>query len=204
MDTVAEIALEDYLLNNRDDEHKPIINIFSTRHALPILGTEVKDLIEVKQNENYRSELNARSDARICLGGQLKNEKNEMPGVLHEAWIAANAGQLVLVSHCLGGISAWMAEGLLAIDKAQLPTHYPDPSSLGMPHDPMDILRVIDNNVPQDLRSIYRRLLQSTHFEATHFIILEILEQWNSVRRETGKHYSEHALTEEQRAMPEP
>lgn len=179
MKSVAQIALDDYLLNNRAKCLKPIINVCRASNGMPKeeLPEEVSQLIDFTPSDNYREIVVKESEYRICLGGQFGSEE-EMPGVLQEAWMSASAGKIVLVSGCLGGISKWLADSLLGTD-ATLP-HYPNPGEHNMPSNFKDILEKI-NELSKYHRELHERLWRTTQFESALAIMLEIIDESQSI-----------------------
>jgi hypothetical protein len=173
MQSVAQIALDDHLLNNRPAKPRPITNscrdIGMPKEELP---KAVKHLIEFIPSDNYRTIVVKESDYRICLGGHFGNE-SKMSGILQEAWMSASLGKVVLVSGCFGGMSQWIAEALLG-NKAELP-HYPSPALVNMPHKPEQIVEMI-YALTKDHRKLHERLWRTTQFEPALAIILEIID----------------------------
>ena len=66
------------------------------------------------------------SDARVLVGGKLRNYQGSLPGVMEEATIAIAAGQPVYVAGGFGGAAAAIADALYPVDAMWHPPDLPE------------------------------------------------------------------------------
>lgn len=170
MENIALLA-QQYAAVLRSDGPRPIINFvpWSPGPALSRPGAEwesIEPLLEVRGPElpeplrpfereaaaapvlraaaltHLREVLNGNCDARICLGGKMQTYEGWFPGILEEAWLAAESGKPLYVSGMLGGASAAV---IRAIDLPDGETYLPRP-------DLVERAREIDGGLLKALR----------------------------------------------------
>ncbi len=202
MMSIAKFALDDQLLNRRDSDRKVIVNrvqIGNPTRPPEDLDEKIRELIDMEEVagtlHEVREKLAQMCDARICLGGALKKRlpggdtgfTGLIPGVMEEAFLAAQAGQTVLISGCLGGVSAWMAARLRGETPAAAPHYLVDDSArkeaakLQLPttaEEFADRLKDLITKPCQEndtLLGLHHRLWETTTLDAAIAVMLEIL-----------------------------
>ncbi len=190
MACIGEFARKDQLVNDRPEGSTVIVNRFPKALAQGSAGEvpeELKGLIDAQAFEGgvfeLREELTRLCDARICIGGKLRDFSGPIPGIVEEAFRAARAGQPVFISGCLGGAARWMSDRL----SGRQPTREPEydgqaAAAHGLPASAeklFDDLRSLFDQIAKEDPSVYElheRLWRTTTLDAARAVIAEILD----------------------------
>jgi hypothetical protein len=77
------------------------------------LSTDVYGYLRARALTHLRRQLDARCDARICLGGRLQGSKGRYPGVIEEALIAVESGTPLFLARALGGATGLIIDAMM-------------------------------------------------------------------------------------------
>lgn len=112
-----------------------------------------------------RRSITQRTQARVLVGGKLKNYEGRIPGIVEEATLSIEAGRPVYVAGGYGGAAAAVAHSLGFDDHGWAPGSFPDGSDAHPVQEALRNLAAISQgaSVPDGLDGSQRQQLAATH-----------------------------------------